>query len=166
MPARGEPEAAQKAAQQAHATRRTKPQAVRAARKKTPVLPEFTSDCDSTLPPEVAGTGREQTPKPPGKTQFPNPALQNAVQLHPTRQSGPKMTLNCVSLLRPGGRSVWNFGWPSWRSCGPAWRHAQIIYKAVYQAAPMMNSQIATIRFLHGQEATWRPRRVAPAQTR
>jgi len=80
--------------------------------------------------------------------------------------SGPKMTLNCVSLLRPGPRSVWNFGWPSWRSCGPAWRHAQIIYKAVYQAAPMMNSQIATIRFLHGQEATWRPRRVAPAQTR
>ena len=87
---------------------------------------------------EMAGTGREQTPKPPRKTQFPNPALQNAVQLHPTRQTGPKMTLNCVSSSRPGHRSVWNFGWPSSRSCGPAWRHAQIIYKAVYQVAPML----------------------------
>lgn len=59
---------------------------------------------------QMAGTGFEQTPKPPRKTQFPNSSLQNAVQLHPTRQMGPKMTLDSVSSSRPGHRSAWNFG--------------------------------------------------------
>jgi integrase len=54
---RGQPEAAQKAAQQTHAERRTEPQSVGTAHEKTPVFPGFASGCDSTLPPEVAGTG-------------------------------------------------------------------------------------------------------------
>ncbi len=52
---KGTPEAAQ----QAHAGRRTEPQAVGIAHEKTPVLPGFAGGCDSTLPPEMAGTGFE-----------------------------------------------------------------------------------------------------------
>lgn len=55
----GKGEAAQKAAQQCAAVRRIDSQAVGAAHKKTPVLPGLASSCDSTLPPEVAGTGFE-----------------------------------------------------------------------------------------------------------
>ena len=48
---RGEPKAAQKAAQHAHVRRRTEPQTVGTAHEKTPVLPGFASGSDSTLPP-------------------------------------------------------------------------------------------------------------------
>ena len=56
---RGTPESPQKAAQSAHAMKRTEPQTTWAAHEKTPVLPGFASGCDSTLPPEMAGTGFE-----------------------------------------------------------------------------------------------------------
>ena len=56
---KGEPKAAQKAAQSVAAGRRTEPQTVGAAHEKTPVLPGYASSSDFTLPTEMAGTGFE-----------------------------------------------------------------------------------------------------------
>ena len=54
-----ETKAAQKAAQHAHAGRRTDPQTVGAAHEKTPVLPGIASSGDYSQLPGVAGTGFE-----------------------------------------------------------------------------------------------------------
>jgi len=59
MAVRGVGEAAQKAAQQAHAMGRKEPHAEVVAHGKTPVLPGFARSCDYTQPPKMAGAGFE-----------------------------------------------------------------------------------------------------------
>ena len=56
---KGEPKAAQNAAQQVHAKARNTSQIVPTAHEKTPALPGFAGDCDLLQPTEVAGTGFE-----------------------------------------------------------------------------------------------------------
>ncbi len=56
---KGEPKAAQNAAQQVHAKARNASQIVPTAHEKTPALPGFAGDCELLQPTEVAGTGFE-----------------------------------------------------------------------------------------------------------
>ena len=56
---RGDAQAAQKAAQSAHAMDRTEPQSKLTAHEKTPVLPGIADSCDSMQLPQMAGTGFE-----------------------------------------------------------------------------------------------------------
>ncbi len=119
--------------------------------------------------PVRGGTSTRTDAQAPRKTQFPNPALQNAVQLHSTRQTRPKTTLNCVSstvsphrglAIAQHATSAGHRGDCADRLGGTH----QIAYKSVYQVAQMMSRrQITTIRFLHDQKMTWRKRQLQPS---
>ena len=60
---KGEPKAAQNAAQQVHAKARNTSQIVPTAHEKTPALPGFAGDCELLQSTEVAGTGFEPVVK-------------------------------------------------------------------------------------------------------